>query len=115
MEKRAVFVAFHLPPGEKKGKSKNGNFLQRRETDWMTLVINTIIIVLRITIIIVLKITVTNISRIIIVIITTSKLIFLGMFELVGNPGGNKQRPCLGGFSTNGELWHISATSALKL
>ena len=107
MEKRAVFVVFHLPQGEKKGKSKKGKFPQRRETDWVTLVINAIIIVL--------KITVINILRIIMVIITTSKLIFLGMFELVGNPGGNKQRPCLGGFPTNGELWHISATSALKL
>ena len=33
-------------------------------------------------------------------------LIFLRRFELVGNPGGNKQRPCLGGFPTNGELCH---------
>ena len=33
-------------------------------------------------------------------ITTTTRL------ELVGNPGGNKQRPCLGGFPTNGELCH---------
>ena len=42
VEKRAVFVVFHLPLGEKRAKSKKGNFLQRREPDWVTLVINTI-------------------------------------------------------------------------
>ena len=101
MQRRAVFVGFHLQLGEKKGKTKKGNFPQSWEPDWVTLVINNIIIVLRI--------------AMIIVIIKTISLIFLRMFELVGNPGGNKQRPCLGGFPTNGELWHISATNALEL
>ena len=54
VEKRAVFVVFHLPLGEKRAKSKKGNFLQRREPDWVTLVITTIIIASKITMVIVL-------------------------------------------------------------
>ena len=102
-QRREVFLVFRLQLGEEKlTKSKKGNFLERWEPDWVTLVINILHII--------------NILKITMIMVKTISLLLLRMFELVGNPGGaNKQRPCLGGFPTNGELWHISATSAMEI
>ena len=96
-QRREVFLVFHLQLGEKNQKGKLPAEMGAGLGDPCH------------------KYSIINILKITMIIVII-KTIRLRMFELVGNPGGgNKQRPCLGGFPTNGELWHISATSAMEI